>query len=385
MVSISGYGIISGYTTGDSPISKQTIPQYYDKLGFSYGDFGSEKPQDIQWDFTLRQPNIVVINLGTNDSSYTKGHKDRLASFSQEYKAFIKRIRELNPDAAIICSVGIMGTQVYPSIELAVNSYMAETGDHNIHLLKFDEQKHEDGFVADWHPTEATHTKAAKKLVSKIQNIQRKLDPKRPAIALTFDDGPNTTTSLQVIDLLEKYNVVASFFVVGDNINTSTAETIKKAYDLGCEIGNHSRTHSSMVELLDEDIIAEIEFTSNKVKEITGEAPRFFRPPYIAYNNTMHEEIGLPFIAGYGAYDWDPSYDAQKRYDLIMDQIADGGIILLHDFEGNNLTIKALDLLIPTLLDEGYQFVTVSQLFEIKEIEPREYYVYSNVLQNGLR
>lgn len=384
MVSISGYGIISGYTTGDEPITNQRLPQYYEKLGFSYGDFGSEKPQDIHWDFTLRQPDIVVINLGTNDSSYTRGQEDRLALFSQEYGVFIKRIRELNPDATIVCSVGIMGTQVYPSIELAVNGYIAEAGDHNIHLLKFDEQKHEDGFAADWHPTEATHTKAAKKLVDKIYNIHRKLDPSKPTIALTFDDGPNNTTSLQVIELLEKYNIVASFFVIGDKINTNTAETIKKAYDLGCEIGNHSRTHSSMVELSEEDIIAEIEFTSDKIKEITGEAPRFFRPPYIAYNNTMHELINLPFIAGYGAYDWDPSYDAQKRYELIMEQITDGGIILLHDFEGNSLTVDALDLLIPALLDEGYQFVTVSQLFEFKEIEPRKFTVYSNVLQKGL-
>ncbi|HHX11628.1 MAG TPA: SGNH/GDSL hydrolase family protein, partial [Clostridiales bacterium] len=131
MVSISGYGIISGYTTGDDPVSEQRIPLYYDRLGFSYGGFESEKPQDIHWDFTLRQPDIVVINLGTNDSSYTKGHDDRLESFGQEYGVFIKKIRELNPNATIICSIGIMGTQVYSSIELAVNAYTAETGDDN--------------------------------------------------------------------------------------------------------------------------------------------------------------------------------------------------------------------------------------------------------------
>lgn len=172
MVAISGYGIISGYTTGDKPVSNQTIPQYYDTLGFSYGSFGKEKPQDIHWDFTLRQPDIIVINLGTNDSSYTNGHKDRLELFSQEYGAFIKRIREHNPDATIICSLGVMGTQVYPSIELAVNTYMDETGDNKIELLKFDEQKQKDGYVADWHPTETTHIKAAEKLVKKLQEVQ---------------------------------------------------------------------------------------------------------------------------------------------------------------------------------------------------------------------
>lgn len=171
IVAISGYGIISGYTTGDVPISEQTIPQYYDTLGFTYGSFGKEKPQDIKWDFTKRQPDIVVVNLGTNDSSYTKGHEDRLTWFCNEYCAFIKKIRERNPDATILCSLGIMGADVYPSIEKAVETYIDETGDNNIELLKFDQQLMEDKIAADWHPSETTHTKAAKKLAAKIQDI----------------------------------------------------------------------------------------------------------------------------------------------------------------------------------------------------------------------
>ena len=171
MVAISGYGIISGYSSDDKPVSNQTIPQYYDTLGFTYGGFGSEKPQDIKWDFSSRQPDVILINLGTNDSSYTKGKEDRLASFTEEYGKFIKTIREKNPDATIICSLGIMGAQLYSSIELAVNTYVEETGDENIELFKFSEQRQEDGHAADWHPTETTHIKAAGKLVEKIQEI----------------------------------------------------------------------------------------------------------------------------------------------------------------------------------------------------------------------
>ncbi len=173
MVALSGYGIISGYTTQEEPNSAQTIPQYYDTLGFTYGNFDGIKPQNIKWDFTGRQPDIIVINLGTNDSSYTKGKEDRLAHYSQEYNAFIKKIREHNPDATIICSLGIMGDQLYPSVELAVNTYIEETGDDNIELLKFDVQRQEDGYAADWHPTEATHSKAADKLVTKIRELNR--------------------------------------------------------------------------------------------------------------------------------------------------------------------------------------------------------------------
>lgn len=171
MVALSGYGIISGYTTQDTPNSGQTIPQYYDTLGFTYGDFGGMKPQNIKWDFTRRQPDIIVVNLGTNDNSYIKGMEDRLASFSREYTAFLKKIREYNPDAVIVCSLGVLGDQLYNSIELAVNTYKGETGDDNIHLLKFDVQRQEDGYAADWHPTEATHIKAATKLAAKIREI----------------------------------------------------------------------------------------------------------------------------------------------------------------------------------------------------------------------
>ena len=79
-------------------------------------------------------------------------------------------------------------------------------------------------------------------------------------IALTFDDGPNATTTNDVIDKLEKYDIVASFFLIGNNINDESAKAVKRAYDLGCEINNHSRTHSNMTELSAEDIRAEFEY-----------------------------------------------------------------------------------------------------------------------------
>ncbi|HHT88066.1 MAG TPA: SGNH/GDSL hydrolase family protein [Clostridiales bacterium] len=177
MVAISGYGIISGYTEGDEPIPEQTIPQYYDTLGFSYGGFGASKPQDIKWDFTKRQPDIIVINLGTNDSSYIKGYDDRHDWFFGEYTAFIRKVRGHNPDAVIICSIGIMGAQLYPVIRNAVNTYINETGDYNIEVLKFNMQSQRDGYAADWHPTERTHTKAAGKLVERIRQILYEQDP----------------------------------------------------------------------------------------------------------------------------------------------------------------------------------------------------------------
>lgn len=200
-------------------------------------------------------------------------------------------------------------------------------------------------------------------------------------VALTFDDGPNTTTTMEVLDKLEKYGVVASFFLVGNNINEETAKSVERAYDLGYEIDNHSRTHSYMNEMTAEDIAAEIEYTNEKIVEITGTEPRFFRPPYIAISNLMYETIDMTFISGIGCNDWDDSVTAELRYQRIMRQVADGTIILLHDAEGNSLTVDALDLIIPDLLEQGYTFVTVTELFEAKQVEAQEYMVYSSVLQ----
>lgn len=171
IVAVSGYGIISGYTETDEPIPEQTIPRYYNTLGFSYGSFGDKKPQDILWDFTKRQPDVIVINLGTNDATYIKEKSDRLSMYSQEYCAFLKKIRKHNPDAAIICSIGIMGAEVYSGIRNAVDTYVNETGDGKIDILLFNQQMQKDGYAADWHPTEATNIKAANKLTDKIREV----------------------------------------------------------------------------------------------------------------------------------------------------------------------------------------------------------------------
>lgn len=195
------------------------------------------------------------------------------------------------------------------------------------------------------------------------------IDPTKPMIAITFDDGPNTTTTVQILDILEEHEVRASFFVIGNNINDSSAKVMKRAYDMGCEIANHSQTHSSMNTMTAEDIKAEIEYTSSKVEEITGEAPRFFRPPYIAVNNTMYEAIDMPFICGYGCNDWENNVTAEMRSESVLKQACDGAIILLHDFYGNSQTVEALKTIIPALKEQGYQFVTVTELFNAKGVE----------------
>lgn len=172
MFSVSGYGIISGYTNGDTPVSQQTIPQYYGSLGFSYSGFAGTSPQSLDWDFDAYQPEVIVINLGTNDASYTGSKSDRQNEYRDAYVEFLKTVRENNPDAEIFCTLGIMDNRLVTSMMYAAKLYTEETGDERIHIVQFDVQNgNVDGYAADWHPTEATHEKASDKLVEEIKNV----------------------------------------------------------------------------------------------------------------------------------------------------------------------------------------------------------------------
>lgn len=210
-----------------------------------------------------------------------------------------------------------------------------------------------------------------------------RFDPEKPIIALTFDDGPNTNTTVKVLEKLKKYDVVATFFVIGVNINDGSGKVMKQAVDMGCEIGNHSKTHPRLSDLTFEEVMEELNYTDDLVKKFTGKTPKVFRPPYIAINQEMFDKIEMPVIGGIGAEDWKSEINAEKRAEMIINQVEDGIFILLHDMNGNQQTVDALDIIIPTLLEQGYQFATVSELFAVKGITPQKNVLYGNVMQQG--
>lgn len=190
-------------------------------------------------------------------------------------------------------------------------------------------------------------------------------------ISLTFDDGPNLGddhTMNDMLDLLEKNDVVGSFFLIGNKINDENAKVIKRAFDMGCDIENHSWTHPAMPELTKEEMIEEYEKCDQAIIKITGKKPEFFRPPYIAVNDLMHQVIPTPFIQGHGCKDWELDVSAEERIKLLEEGTKDGVLFLLHVMEGNINTLKALEYLIPKLKKEGYTFVTVPEMFRIKGI-----------------
>lgn len=205
--------------------------------------------------------------------------------------------------------------------------------------------------------------------------------------SLSFDDGPNLETTILVLDVLKKHNVPASFFVCGNNVTDQTKCVLQRAVSQGCDIENHSKTHQAMTAQTLEEILDEIEYTDNVVFDAIGKKPTLFRPPYIAYDNRMYENISHTFICGVGCDDWDNAVTVEKRVDVITNAVKDGDIILLHDMIGNTATVKALDLIIPILKEKGFEFVTTKKLFEIKGITPKPHdrIIYTNVLQKEER
>ena len=202
-----------------------------------------------------------------------------------------------------------------------------------------------------------------------------------PIIALTFDDGPNTVITPQVLDLLEEHGIVASFFLIAQNITPESAEVVRRAKKMGCDIENHTVTHTAMNEMTPEEIRAEVEACTGKIIEITGEAPKFFRPPFIAVSRALYDTVDMTVICGVGCEDWVPAVTAQERAERVLAAAEDGQIVLLHDMEWNQNTVDALKTIIPKLKERGFEFVTVSQLFARKNVAPKRGWLYSNVLQ----
>ena len=173
LVSYSGNGIISGYTDNGTKQTSQRVPDVYDKVGKSWGNWNEFNIQDVDWDFSKFQPQYVVINLGTNDASYTGSDKERVLEYAEGYKEFLKVVREKNPDAHIVCALGVMGASLFKNgIERAVTEYTEETGDSNVSTLLLTQQDgNTNGYAADWHPTEASQDIAANEMTEYLKTL----------------------------------------------------------------------------------------------------------------------------------------------------------------------------------------------------------------------
>lgn len=194
---------------------------------------------------------------------------------------------------------------------------------------------------------------------------------KAKSVALTYDDGPSKHTP-QILDCLERYGAKATFFVVGTGVN-SYPDTIKRAYSLGMEIGNHTSTHPRLTTLSPAQISSQLNSTASAIEALTGKAPNLVRPPYGSYNNSVLSTANLPFILwSIDTLDW-KTRNAQKTIDAVLSKVCDGDIILMHDLYLP--TAQATEVIVPALIERGFDLVTVSELAarHNKELAVRAY------------
>ena len=218
------------------------------------------------------------------------------------------------------------------------------------------------------------------------------IDPDQKMVAFTFDDGPRTGITSQVLDICEKYGVRATFFIKGDNI-ASHEEELMRMLSLGCEIGNHTWMHTNIEELSAEEMRNEIGSVNDAIRDRFGYSIRLFRPPYIKYGDkgsdtrntlvALMEEWNMAIINHTrSTHDTYSSYTAEKIYNrgvLETDELGkslDGSIILCHDKQQK--TVDAFRKIVPELLSRGYQLVTVSELLHYSEDGFHAGWIYSS-------
>ena len=189
-------------------------------------------------------------------------------------------------------------------------------------------------------------------------------------IALTFDDGPNPPYTNQLLKVLKKHNIKATFFVVGENLK-KYPELGRMIVGDGHIIANHSSHHKFISYLTDPSFKDEIVSTQDAIFECTGKLPTLFRAPWLMNNKWIKgtlSELGMHYVSGkFGSHREIRGISEEQIVKDTLKKVKPGQILIFHDgydTKGGNRkkTIDAIDLLIPKLTSMGYQFVTPNEL-----------------------
>jgi peptidoglycan/xylan/chitin deacetylase (PgdA/CDA1 family) len=187
-----------------------------------------------------------------------------------------------------------------------------------------------------------------------------------PKVALTFDDGPSGQYTERLLEGLKERSVKATFFIVGECIE-GNEEIIKKMYEDGHLIGNHTYTHTNLVKTEFSTACEEINQTNSNIKSITGYTPKYIRPPYGEWDKKLLQETNMSIVLWtVDPEDW-KDQNAEIVASRILKSVSSGDIILLHDIFKSS--VDAAFIIIDRLQAKGYHFVTVDKLRNEKIIE----------------
>lgn len=212
----------------------------------------------------------------------------------------------------------------------------------------------------------------------------RVIDPAKPMVALTFDDGPHETWSNAILDVLEENHALATFFEVGTNVR-ACPEPVRRMADLGCEVASHSNAHKDLSKLKKKSLLRDLNTADAAFTEAGVEAPTLVRPPYGAVNKNVKSATGRAMITWtVDTEDW-RSRNAQAIIDYLQNcGDLDGEIVLMHSIYES--TADAVAVLVPWLQEQGYQLVTVTELmaYYYGELpQPDHFYGYTYFSNHG--
>ncbi len=201
------------------------------------------------------------------------------------------------------------------------------------------------------------------------------IDPAKPMIALTFDDGPSKYT-WDIVDVLKNHNARATFFLLGSRVATHQA-AIDNVLAYHNEIASHTFAHKNLTKLTESEAVEQVRLVDEALQQQHSYTPALLRLPYGAKNEQVQEILkaeGKPIIGwSVDPYDWKVK-NKEKVVNHILNSVQDGDIVLMHDIYGP--TAEAVAELVPALQERGYQLVTVSELFQFRGVSPQpgQYY-----------
>ena len=198
--------------------------------------------------------------------------------------------------------------------------------------------------------------------------VYRSVSTEKKQIALTFDDGPHPTLTPRILEILSEYNIPATFFMVGQNV-LNYPEAARQVIQAGHEVGNHTFTHPHLANLNEHAIMNEIGRCEDALEELCEYRPHILRTPQGALTPSLErcllDDDYILVLWSLDTRDWDNKSTA-CIVQTVLDRVQAGDIILMHDYIGHNSkTPEALEKIIPILLSQGYEFVTVSALLGV--------------------
>ena len=341
------------YPETKNTVTDQTIRQFVEEAKSQFETFSSEEREDdtlipkMVFDYKA-EPNdrycALKLSYGIGNYQLNAEGQDLISKEKTFY---------LDAENTILGLDGVLGE----NSEKKINLMLKSSGKSTDNLEDFTIA--DDKLVLRWIDTEEELS---------VKEIERAglIDPTKPMIALTFDDGPGKY-SRKFADLLAQYNGHGTFFVLGMNVSTF-AESLKYVYDMGNEIGSHTMRHKNLNKLTEAEIKKEITDASDAIYKAIGAYPTLVRTPYGNANEKVFSVLQSPMIKwNVDTEDW-KSLNAQAVKTEIVKNIKDGDIVLMHEIYES--TYEGLALALEELSRQGYQFVTVSELMRYRGITP---------------